>query len=388
MNQVVSPLIDMLTSIAGLVCSAFLVSAGLRYITSSGQPEKLAHAKKVIKNALIGLSLVLAAASLSALLSHAYSHIPPPPSDLPKLTSVKPVSGGFSLVDLIIKAITGILMDIVRSIGQPFLSALNYFTSFTPLMATNKSVFSLWLAVSAMSDSLLVLFICLIGFKVMSATSFNFDEIELKHLLPQLALVFLVSNSSIFVIDIIISLTNGMISALHSAFGNLTVWQSLNDIVNRSASLGLAALIILIVFLVLAFILLVYYVGRLVTLYLGAVLSPLIVLMWLLPSFKDFAISAARTYLMTIFVLFVHVIILLLAASIFEGLASASPSGLVDPLMGLIVGLSTLVALIKTQGVMSQLSYASVGPKSIRRLSSQFSRSLASSQISLKALKG
>lgn len=39
-----------------------------------------------------------------------------------------------------------------------------------------------------------------------------------------------------------------------------------------------------------------------------------------------------------------------------------------DPLMAMIVGLATLIALLKTQGVMSQLSYASIGPRMSRQV--------------------
>ena len=35
--------------------------------------------------------------------------------------------------------------------------------------------------------------------------------------------------------------------------------------------------------------LLVYYVGRIIILFIGAALSPLVVLLWLLPGFRDFA---------------------------------------------------------------------------------------------------
>jgi type IV secretory pathway TrbL component len=155
------------------------------------------------------------------------------------------------------------------------------------------------------------------------------------------------------------------------------VWQGLISITQQSGGLGLAALLIMVVFVVMSVILLVYYVGRLVTLYLGAVLAPLVLLLWLLPSFKDFAANAAKTYLTTIFVLFVHVIILELAASIFATLITNGPQKTPDPIMALIVGLSTLVALLKTQGVMTQLAYASIGPKAVRRLSTQFVNGLS-----------
>jgi type IV secretory pathway TrbL component len=210
------------------------------------------------------------------------------------------------------------------------------------------------------------------------------DELDLKHLLPQLALGFLLINSSIFLIDIIISISNGMIDALRAGFGDVTVWQVLNKVTDQSGSAGIATLLIMVVFLVLAFVLLVYYVGRLVTLYLGAALSPVLLLLWLLPSFKDFAASAVKSYMTTVFVLFVHVVILMLASSIFATLISGQDQT-PDPIMSLIVGLSTLVALLKTQGVLTQLNYVSLGPKAIRRLSSQFMNGL--NQTTLKPVR-
>jgi hypothetical protein len=139
----------------------------------------------------------------------------------------------------------------------------------------------------------------------------------------------------------------------------------------------------MLIFLILTFILLVYYVGRIVTLYLGAVLAPIVLLLWLLPSFRDFASNTIKTYISTIFVLFVHVIILLLAGSILSSLV-VSGSNQPDQIMSLVVGMSTLVALIKTQGVMAQLNYASIGPRSLRRLSGQFANSLNHSGLGYK----
>ena len=215
----------------------------------------------------------------------------------------------------------------------------------------------------------------------MSASTLGLDEIDIKHLLPQIIITFLCINSSLFFIDTIISISNGMINAIKAGFNYSNVWTVLNNITDKAGSLGLATLLIMIIFLVLTFILLIYYVGRLVTLYLGAVLAPILILLWLLPSFKDFASNAAKTYMSTVFVLFIHVIILMLASSIFTGLSATSNSS-PDTIMSLVVGMSTLIALIKTQGVLTQLNYVSIGPKSIRKLSGQFIRGFSSATVS------
>jgi hypothetical protein len=373
MQSVVTPLMLTLGVIAGLVCVLFLIIGGINYMSSSGQPDRLAYAKKVIRNALIGLIIVLSAVTLTAILTHAYGASSNSVAQaVPSLNAVKPAHTSLSLVDVIIKAITGVLQNIIESVAAPFISALQYFTTSTPLMAANPSVFNLWLAILAIADALFVLVVAALGFHLMSASSLGIDELEFKHILPQLGLAFLLMNSSIFAIDTIIGLSNSMIDALRAGFGDLSVWQSLTSITQQAGGLGLAALLIMVVFVIMSVILLIYYVGRLITLYLGAILAPLIILLWLLPSFKDFAANATKTYLTTIFVLFVHVIILELAASIFATLITDGPNKTPDPIMALIVGLSALVALLKTQGVMTQLTYASIGPKAVRRLGIQF----------------
>jgi hypothetical protein len=383
-NSYITPTIATLAGLATLAATGFLVVGGIAYMTSSGRPDKLEHAKKVIRNALIGLVLVLGAGALTAILVHAYqgsggNGI----SNIPSLTSIQPAPASSGLIAILVDAIVGLLRNIIDTAAQPFINALVYFTHGTPLMASNGSVFALWGVMVAMADALFVLVVALLGFHVMSASALGLEEIEFKHLLPQLAVIFLLVNTSIFAVDAVISLSNAMIHTLYAAFPATTVWTVLNGIVTQSSGLGLVALFILIVFIILAVILLVYYVMRLVVLYLGAILSPLVLLLWLLPSFKDFVSAAIKTYLTTIFVLFVHVVILLLAASIFAGMLNGGPVTGLNPLMGSIVGIATLISLLKTQKMMMELSYVSVGPKALRKLGGQFVTGV--SYISTKA---
>jgi hypothetical protein len=240
-------------------------------------------------------------------------------------------------------------------------------------MANNNAIFKFWGATVAMADALFVLVLGLLGFHVMSAESLGIEEIDFKKLVPKIALTFLLVNTSIFGIDAVISLSNGMISTLNSAFGGITVLGTLSDIISQSGGLGIAALLIMVVFLILSVILLVYYVTRLVVLYLGTILSPLIILLYLVPAFRDFASTAIKQYVTTIFVLFVHVVILLLAAILFEGFKPENFTGTNNPLMSLILGIGTLLALLRTQGIMQQWSYASIGPNAFRKMGRQFS---------------
>lgn len=325
MHDYVRQIMQIMTGLAGLASVFFLIYGGFRYMTSRGQPEKLEGAKRILKNALIGLVIVLGAATLTALLSGAMpSSSVPLSSVLPSLQAIEPNDSGNGLVDVVINAITGLLNAIIQAVATPFLAALTFFTTSTPLMSENPSVFNLWLVMVGMTNILFVIVVALIGFQVMSASTFGLDKIEFKHLLPRVGLVFLLVNSSIFLIDGFIRLSNVLILAITQAGGGSTVWSTLTEVVKASGGQGVAALLIMLAFLIFSVILLVYYVGRLVTLFIGAVVSPLVILLWLVPGFRDFSETAMKTYLTTIFVLFIHVVILLLAASLFTGMSAVS----------------------------------------------------------------
>lgn len=379
MRSYIMPVVATLCTIASLACTFFLVNGGIQYMTSSGNPDKLEHAKKIIRNALIGLVLVIAAVSLTAILSHAYAGSGGNVAqNLPSLAPIELAQTSNGLVDALVGAVTGLLVNIIESVGKPFLEALAYFVNSTPLMGGNSSVFNIWLAIVGIADVLFILVIVLVGFHVMSSATLGLDEIEVKHILPQMAFIFLLINTSIFMIDGVISVSNGMIHALQSGFPCTSIFDTLAGITGKSSGAGLAGPLVMIIFLILSVMLLVYYVGRLITLYLGAILSPLILLLWLLPPFRDFAVTALKTYLTTIFVLFVHVVILLLASSIFTGISGGDLNNQPNALMALIVGLATVVALLKTQGFMKELSYASSAPRAARELSGQFMRGVSS----------
>jgi hypothetical protein len=369
----IHPIVISLFVLAGIVAVGFIINGGIQMMASSGKPEKLQHAKHIIRNAIIGLVVVLAAVTLTSILTNTYrSSGSTISTQVPALAPIQPTTSSGSLVDVLVDAVTGLLRTVIESAAQPFIGALGYFTNATPLMSANSSVFNLWLVILAIADVLFVLVVILLGFHIMSAGSLGLDELEFKHLIPQLILIFVLMNSSIFLIDGIISISNGMIDALKAGFPVSSVWESLKLVAEQSKDMKLAALLIFIVFIVLSVILLIYYILRLVVLYIGAVLAPLVLLLWLVPSFKDFAVNALRTYLTTVFVLFIHIVILALAASIFMGMIQNDPNKVLDPVMSTLVGVATLLALLKTQYAMSSLVFASAGARSARKLGGQF----------------
>ena len=373
MRQYVTPTMQTLTAIAAIASVFFIVYAGILYMSSRGNPEKLDLAKRVLKNAMIGLVIVVGAGTLTSILTSSLGGATSSSSaTLPNLQAITPANPSSGLIEVIINAITGLLNTIIQAIAAPFLAALDFFTESTPLMTSNSAVFNLWLAMVGITDVLFTVIVALLGLHVMSASTFGLDEIEFKHLLPRVGLVFLLLNTSIFIIDGIIALSNALITAVSAVGGSQTVWSVLTSVVKESGGQGVAALLIMLVFLIFSVILLVYYVGRLVTLFVGTVLSPIIFLVWLVPGFRDFSETAMKTYITTVFTLFVHVVILTLAASLFTGMSATTGNDAPNTLMAMVIGLATIIALLKTQGLMMQFSYVSLGARSTRQLGSTF----------------
>src|SRR6266508_3227944 len=114
MRSFLDPVIVTLCVIASLACTFFLVTGGIEYMSSKGKPENMEHAKRTIKNALIGLVLVIAAATLTAILAHAYGS--PAAGIGDKLPSLTPIQheNSTSFWDVVTKAIIHVLVNIVN----------------------------------------------------------------------------------------------------------------------------------------------------------------------------------------------------------------------------------------------------------------------------------
>lgn len=191
MRDFVAPTMQILIAIASIVSVLFIIYGGILYTTSSGRPEKLDQAKRVLKNALIGVVIVIGAGTLTAILNGAMTHTQAPSSAvLPNLQAIEPDSQTSGLIDVLINAIVGLLNTIIQTLATPFLGALDFFTKSTPLMVDNPSVFNFWLAMVGIADVLFVIVVALIGFHVMSASALGLEEIDFKHLLPRMLFIF------------------------------------------------------------------------------------------------------------------------------------------------------------------------------------------------------
>lgn len=369
-----------LTLLASLFASFFLVKGGYLYLTSHGDPKVLEGAKKTLTNALIGLVLVLSANSFVSFLNGAFTASTiPAATESVSLTPIEPVAPEGGLTQVLMDAIGSLLQNIVQSATKPITDAILSFLTTTPELVTNSVVFNFWLVIVGITNSLFVLLVALLGFQFMSATTFGFEELELKKLLPRIGLAFLGANMSLFLIDWVVRLANVLVNALLHATGGLNQAWITNAFDPAHLSLDQIAfitLIFMILFVILAVVLLLFYITRLITIALGAVVSPLIFLLWAVPKFSDFAEIAARSYLTTIFSIFVHVIVIQLAAAF---LTLPGQSG-TNSLMSILVGVGLLLTLLKTQSFMIQLMFYNSGRSLMKNLGGQIMNVVGSKQ--------
>ncbi len=292
--------LSIITLISAAAAVFFLIRGGYVYITSTGKPDALEDAKKTIKNALIGLVVVLASSLIVSTLSQALigdtgagsvANLP-----LTQIESVKPHDG---LTQVLIDAVNGFIQNIVESSTKPIVDGIMTFLGTTPSLLSNSSIVKFWLIMVGITDTLFVLVTALLGLQFMSASTFGFEEIEFKHLLPKLGLAFLGANVSLFLADYSIQASNALVSGVISATGGLNHAWITNAVTVSSLMNGTAPFIILIfllIFLIISIVLLLMYISRLIVISLGAVLSPFIFLLWAIPKTSDFAEMAVKGY--------------------------------------------------------------------------------------------
>ncbi len=369
---------------ASAAATFFLVRGGYMYITSTGKPDALEHAKLTVRNALIGLVLVIGAAVFSSVLQGAFNNPSQGTSsaqlNLSPIQTVQPSDG---LTQVLLDAMTGFMQNIVQSATKPLTDGIITFLTTTPSILTNSVIFNFWLVILGITDSLFAVVIALLGFHFMSASTFGFEEIEFKHLLPKVGLAFLGANMSIFLCDWIVLSCNTLVQALLHATGGLNTAWIQNAYAPTSIIAGntpLITFIFMILFIIVSIALLLFYITRLITIALGAVLSPLIFLLWAIPKFADFAEVSVKSYITAVYTVFVHVVIIQLVAS-FLTVSGASGT---NSLISILVGIGLLFTLLKTPSIMMQLVFYNTGRGMVRKIGGQIMNVISASSREAK----
>ena len=319
---------------------------------------------------MIGLILVLASGVLISLFNNALSLSSTNGSasaiSIAPINSIKPTDG---LTQVLIDAVSAFMQNIVESATKPIVDGIFGFLTTTPSLLSNQVIVNFWLVSLGIVDSLFVVVAAILGLHLMSADTFGFEEVDIKQILPRLGLYFLGANVSLFLADYAIITCNALVSAVLNSTGGLShswVINIINPATPISGTTPLITLIFLVIFIIVAIVLLFMYITRLIFVSLGAVLSPFIFLLWTIPKMSDFAEIATKSYLAAVFVVFVHVVIIQLAASFL-----ALPEQSNNSLISIAVGIGLFLTLLKVPSLMTNMMFYSSGNGKLRKLGGQ-----------------
>lgn len=365
-----SETLSIITIIGALAAVLFFIRGGYGYITSTGKPEALESAKKTIKNAILGLLLILGSSLLVSVLHGALTGSiitgTEPALPLTEVQAIKPADG---LTQILIDTISSFIQNIVQSATQPLVNGVLTFLGNTPSLLSNAIIMKFWLISLGIVDGLFVLVVALLGLQLMSASMFGFEEMELKDLLPRIGLAFLGANVSLFLADYAIVTCNVLVNAVLNATGGLSQALFSNILTPAGLTPGgtpLITLIFLALFLVVTIVLLFMYISRLIVISLGAVLSPFIFLLWTIPKFADFAEVAVKGYLVSVFTIFLHVVTIQLASSFLTIPAYSSNS-----LISVAVAIGLFFTLLKIPTVMMEMILFTSRNGAVRKIGTQ-----------------
>jgi hypothetical protein len=386
--------LQIITLIATAAAVFFVVKAGYMYMTSSGKPEVLVEAKKTLKHALIGLILILSANMMVTVFRQSLNSASSSSTNIPiEIANIETVEPSDGLTQVLIDAVGGFIQNIVESSTAPIVDGVISYLTTTPTLLNNEVIRNFWLISVGIVDVLFVLVIALLGLQMMSASTFGFEEVELRQLLPRLGLAFLAANISLFLADYVIITCNALTTAVLNSTGGLNqafAANLSNPIGILTGSTPLIILIFMVLFLIVSIVLLLMYISRLIMIALGAVLSPFIFLLWALPKFSDMAYISIKTYIVTVFIVFVHVIIIQLAASFLT-----LPEHNQNSLIAIAVAIGLFFTLLKTPSLMMQMvmytsrngTFKKLGNQIINVISTDNSSSVTRAQAASTAAK-
>ena len=362
-----SDTVNIITVIASVAAVFFLIRGGYLYITSTGRPDAITEAKKTIKNALIGLVMVIGASLLVSIFQGALNSSTAsgstPAISITQIESTKPADG---LTQVLIDAVSGFMQNIVESATKPIVDGIIGYLATTPSLLANQVIVRFWLVILGIADSLFVVITALLGLHFMSASTFGYDEVELSRLLPKIGIAFLGANVSLFLADYAVLTSNVLVKTVIDSTGGLTnawVVNAINLPALSSGTSPLITLIFLILFLVLAIVLLFMYITRLIIISLGAVLSPFVFLLSIIPKLSDFAEIAVKGYLVSVFMIFVHVVVIQLASSFLS-----LPAGSGNSLVSIAVAIGLFLTLLKLPQIMMQMVFYNSANHVIRKI--------------------
>lgn len=379
-TQYTSDTLNIIILVASSAAVFYLIKGGYHYLSSTGKPEAISQAKKTIRNALLGLVLVLGSGLIISLFQGAVNPTTSGSGSTIPIAQIETVKPSDGLTQVLIDAVSAFMQNIAQSATKPVVDGILGYLTTTPTVLTNQTILNFWLVILGITDSLFVVMVALLGLHFMSASTFGYEDVQLSQLLPKIGLAFLGANTSLFLANYVIVTANALVKTVLDSTGGLAhawVVDAINPATLITGTTPLITLIFLILFLIIAIVLLLMYISRLILISLGAVLSPLIFLLLVIPKFSDFAEIAIKSYVVTVFMVFVHVVIIQLASSF---LALPSESG--NSLVAIAVAIGLFLTLLKVPSIMMQMVFYNSANRAFRHVGQQVMNIMSSNNSS------
>lgn len=291
-------------------------------------------------------------------------------STAPSATSTSGSGAGWGLPDptqwvqqVLTAALTALLSGLLNALQQVLAWASGLHTSsfnfvtLTPPAGTyaSSAVMTLWRWVVGVADGALVLLTLVGGYNVMLRSTLGTRYASAMELLPRLALAALAANLSLvfasFFIDVNNALCDGVGQIGLPGYGSL-----------GATAQTLAGLLLALIYGIVGFLLVLQMLLRLALLDILIVTAPLGLLCWALPQTQEWARLWTSTFVATVLVQFLQVLVLKLGASL---ILQPTPGQLDTAVLTLLAGIADLYLTLKLPGWLRNWALRSVGAASV-----------------------
>lgn len=341
------------------IATLMIIVSGLYVLVSRGNPERLTKAKNVAFGAVSGVVLVvLSGVLINVFIDRQHSQYSDTGKALETVvnqeTEAVATDSDFNLFTEFMKhTIRTIIKDMSKSVSDMLKDSVS--NTLSPVDA--EEVFTLWARIATSMTSLMILFftVRVIYEMISSMGDVGFD---VSKLIVTMLIVIMGVAGSIYLIDIAVKLNDSIVNKvfevsytseeLNSEATQKEAYESkwspffFTDEQIDNASLGL--LIMILASSIVSIILASIYVMRTAIIFCGAVLSPLVVMLYLLPGMRSAVFQMIKVYLIWIFVAIPQAVLLILAGTI---VSYGAGSGVGGAIFGTIMGIVILYLMVK-----------------------------------------
>lgn len=245
------------------------------------------------------------------------------------------------------------LADTLQTGANSFLSELIEFVLYTPTVADNEVILSIWSTVRIISFTIIGIMFVWEGFKKVISTDDVLRHVEFKEMFVRMVYGLILAVFSLDIIDILINFNNALIDTVKNAFP-MTLEHNLS--VNGVFSF-IMVIALIVVQIVLGIRLLLQYWMRIAEIWLMAVLGPLMYTLWINPKWGNYLGQWISRLITTIFTTFVWALIIAIYSGMVSMVASAGVLAgftTLGPIAAICLSIAMLLIMIETPSYFRQ----------------------------------